>query len=121
MNTFVPEIFDLSIGGFDYVVEFNREGLKEADSMGVTANDIMGVYDRTRIILYAGLKKNNPFITIRRAGEILDAALDEGYGLDSFGDILEEFSRCYKAVFIESGVKNIKKIISRRSEVTPKK
>lgn len=121
MNTFTPEIFDLSIGGYDYTVEFNREGLKEADGMGVTANDGMGLYDRTRIILYAGLKKNSPFISIKRAGDLLDTALDEGYGLDSFGDILDEFARCYKAVFIQSGGKTGKKLVSRRSEAAAKK
>lgn len=112
---FTPEIFDFSIGGHDYTVEFNRDGLKEADSMGVTANDEMGIYDRTKIILYAGMKKHNPFITLKRAGEILDTALDEGYGVDSFGDILEEFGRCYKAVFMQSGSEK-KKIVSRRSQ-----
>lgn len=120
MEKFVPEIFDLSIGGRDYTVEFNRDSLKVADGMGVTANDDMGMYDRTRIILYAGLKKNNPFITLKRAGEILDAALDEGYGLDSFGDVLDEFSRCYKAVFTQSG-ETKKKIVSRRSDAMPMK
>lgn len=120
MNTFKPEIFDLSIGGYDYAIEFNRDSLKEADSMGVTANDGMGMYDRTRIILYAGMKKNNPFITLKRAGEVLDAALDDGYGLDSFGDILDEFSRCYKAVFTQCGEAK-RKIASRRSEAIPTK
>ena len=121
MNNFKPEVFDLSIKGNDYVVEFNREGLKEADRMGATTNEDMGLYDRTCIILYAGLKKNHPFVSMKRAGEILDAALEEGYGLDSFGDMIDEFSRCYKAVFIESGEMKNKKILSRRSGAAGKK
>ena len=119
MSNFVPEIFDLSIGGHDYTVEFNREGLKEADSAGVTASESMGLYDRTRIILFAGLKKHHPGITQKRVGDILDAALDEGYGLDSFADILDEFSRCYRAVFTQSG-ETKKKIVSRHSDAAKK-
>lgn len=119
--TFTPEIFDLEIGGYSYAIEFNREGLKEADSMGVTANNEMGLYDRTAIVLYAGMKKNHPFVTIKQARNILDKAFDDGYGLDSFADILDEFGRAYKAVFTESGEKKGKKIVSRRSEAVPTK
>lgn len=119
--TFTPEIFDLDIGGNTYTIEFNRDGLKEADSMGVTANSDMGLYDRTTVVLYAGMKKNHPFVTVKQARNILDKAFDEGYGLDSFADILDEFGRAYKAVFTESGEKKGKKIVSRRSEATTKK
>ena len=113
------EVFDLSIGGRDYTVEFDREGLKEADSMGVATKDGMGLYDRTAIILYAGLKKNHPFITVKLAVKILDSAIEEGYTLDSFSDIADEFTKWYKALFTESG--ESKRIISRRDAGVPKK
>ena len=116
MTTFKAEVFELTIGGYTHVIEFTRDSLKEADSMGVTSADGMGAYDRTRIVLFAGLKKHNAFITLKRAGEILDAALDEGYGLDSFGDLIDEFTRCYKAVFTESGEKKKAPLLIRRSQ-----
>lgn len=113
MFEYTPEIFDLEVGGNTYTVEFNREALKEADSMGLLVDSHMGVYDRTAVALYAGMKKNNPFITPKQAQRILDKALDEGYSLNSFADILEEFGRAYKAVFMQS--EETKKVISRRS------
>lgn len=115
MEKYTPEVFEFEIGGREYTVEFCREGMKEADAAGVTANDNMGVYDRTRAVLYAGLKKHHPFITVKQAGNILEQALDEGYGLDSFSDIIDEFVACYKATFTESG-EGKKKLITRRSE-----
>lgn len=115
-----PEIFDLTIGGRDYTVEFDREGLKEADSMGVATKDGMGLYDRTALILYAGLKKHHPFVTIKMAAKILDSAIDEGYTLDDFSEIADEFTKWYKALFIVSGEKK-KKIISRRVAGVQKK
>lgn len=115
MEKYKPEVFDLEIGGHEYTIEFCREGMKEADAAGVASNDNMGNYDRTRAVLYAGLKKHHPFITVKRAGEILEQALDEGYGLDSFADIIDEFLLCYKATFTASGDSK-KKLIARRSE-----
>lgn len=119
MEKFVPEIFDFNIGGHDYTVEFNREAIKEGDSLGLTRDDSMGYFDLTKNILYVGLKKNHPHITSKRASEILEKALDEGYGLESFGDILNEFYRCYKAVFIES--KGAKEIRSRSTDTAAAK
>lgn len=117
MEKYTPEVFEFEIGGYEYTVEFCREGMREADAAGVASNDSMGNYDRIRTVLYAGLKKHHPFITMKRAGEIVEQALDEGYGLDSFADIVDEFLLCYKATFTESGEGKKKKLISRRSEV----
>lgn len=116
MEKYKPEVFDLEIGGNEYTIEFCREAMKEADAAGVVSNDNMGNYDRIKAILYTGLKKNHPFITPKKAGGILDQALDEGYGLDSFADIMDEFVLCYKATFSESGDSKKKKLITRRSE-----
>ena len=116
MEKYKPEVFDLEIGGNEYTVEFCRDGVKEADAAGVTSNDNMGHYERIRTVLYAGLKKHHPFITPKRAGEIIEQALDEGYGLDSFSDIVDEFLLAYKATFTESGASKQKKLITRRSE-----
>lgn len=116
MEKYTPEVFEFEIGGREYVVEFCREGMKEADAAGVTSNDNMGLYERTRAVLYAGLKKHHPFITVKQAGNILEQALDEGYGLDSFSDIIDEFAACYKATFTESGTSSKKKLVTRRSE-----
>ena len=72
MEKYKPEVFDLEIGGHEYTVEFCREGMKEADTAGVASDNSMGNYDRIKAILYAGLKKHHPFITPKRAGEIMD-------------------------------------------------
>lgn len=117
MNSFKPDVITFTIEGRDYTVEFNRESLKNADDAGAASNSDMGIFARTRVILYAGLKKHHPNITLKRAGEIIDAALDEGYGIEGFTDILEEFSRCYAAVFTQSG-ETKKKLTTRQSEVT---
>ena len=115
------EVFDLAVGGRDYTVEFDREGMKEADSMGVATKDGMGLYDRTVVILYAGLKKHHPFTTVKLAKKILDTATEEeGYTLDDFSDIADEFTKWYKALFTESG-ESKKKIVSRRAETSLKK
>ena len=100
--SFTPEIYEFSIAGYDYVVEFNREALKEADSMGAITDEGMGAFKRTCVILYAGLKKHHPNITYNRVTKIVDAAIDEGYGLDGFSDIVDDFTLCYKAVFTPS-------------------
>ena len=118
MEKYKPEVFDLEIGGYEYTIEFCREGMKEADAAGVASDNSMGNYDRIRTVLYAGLKKHHPFITPKRAGEIMEQALDEGYGLDSFADIVDEFLLAYKATFTESGERKQKKLITRRSEQT---
>jgi len=115
------EVFDLTIGGRDYTVEFDREGMKEADSMGVATKEGMGLYDRTVVILYAGLKKNHPFTTVKLAKKILDTATEEdGYTLDDFSEIADEFTKWYKALFTEPG-ESKKKIVSRREAIAPKK
>lgn len=119
MDKFTPEVFDLTVGGRDYVIEFNREAIKEGDSIGITRDESMGYFDLTKNVLYVGLKKNHPHITPKRAAEILETALDEGYGLESFGDITNEFYRCYKSIFIDS--KGTKEIRSRSSDSVPKK
>lgn len=119
MEKFAPEVFDFNIAGNDYVIEFNREAIKEGDSLGLTRDSTMGYYELTKNILYVGLKKNHPHITPKRAGEILEKALDDGYGLESFGDVLNEFYRCYKVLFIES--KGTKEIRSRSSETAQAK
>lgn len=100
--SFTPEIFEFSLGGYDYTVEFNREALKDADSMGAVSDNSMGTYKRTAVILFAGLKKHHPNITFTRATKLVDAAIDEGFGLDGFSDIIDEFTRCYMAVFTPS-------------------
>lgn len=113
MEKFIPEIMEFTVDSKTHVVEFCRESMKEADSMGVTSNDSMGIYDRTALILYAGLKKNEPFISMRRAKEILDSAFEEGYSLDDFAEIVDEFTRCYKALFTGEGKK--KGLVTRRN------
>lgn len=108
-NKFKPEIMDFSMGNHDYTVEFTREAVREADSLGAVGNDSMGTLDRVTIALYTGLKKNHPFITVKRAREIVDSAIDEGYSVDAFADVIDEMFRCYKALFFntEGAKKNL--------------
>lgn len=108
-NKFKPEIMDFSVDGHDYVVEFTRDALREADGLGAFGNDAMGTLDRVTIALYTGLKKNHPFITVKRAKEIIDFAIDEGYSVDAFADVIDEMFRCYKALFFntEGAKKNL--------------
>lgn len=113
MEKFVPEILTLTIASQEHQIEFTREAMKEADSMGVTSNDSMGIYDRTALIVYAGLKKSEPFTSLKRAKELIDQALDEGYSLNDFADIVDEFTRCYKALFTGEGKKQ--GLVARRS------
>lgn len=117
---FKPEIIDFTVGDRDYTVEFTREALREADGLGVFSNDSMGTLDRVTIALYVGLKKNHPFITMRRAREILDTAVDEGYSLDAFADVVDEMTRCYKAVFFNTDDSK-KKLMVHRSTVKAQK
>ncbi len=114
MDKRVPEVFDFTIDGKDYVVEFTRDAIKEADGLGVTAQDV-GEFRRACIILYAGLKKNHPFVTLKRASQILDDAMEEGYSLDEFSDMIDEFTTWYKALFSGSGTAKKKPLLSRRS------
>lgn len=114
MENRTPEIFDFTIDGKDYTVEFTRDAIKEADGLGVTAQDV-GEFRRACIILYAGLKKNHPFITLKRASQILDQALEDGYSLDEFSDMIDEFTTWYKALFSGSGTAKKKPLLSRRS------
>lgn len=112
-----PEIFEFQIGGRDYTVEFTREAIKEADHLGALSDDKMGLYDRTAIILWAGLRKHNEFITysqVSRKGGLLDQAIADGYDLNSFSDIVDEFTRWVQASFTDRGGK---KIPSRRKTV----
>lgn len=113
MDSFKAEILDFTIGGRDYTVEFNRDALKEADRMGAASENI-GTTDRVAIILYAGLKKHHQFITPKKVAALIDTALDEGYKLDDFADIVDEFNRCYKATFFSSGEEK-KSLVSRRT------
>lgn len=113
-----PEVFEFSIGGRDYTVEFTHEAIKEADHLGAVSDEKMGLYDRTAVILYAGLKKNHPFITlsqVSRKGGLLDQALADGYDLGSFSDIVDEFTKWCQVSFTDQGGK---KIISRRKAMT---
>jgi len=116
VKDYIPEVFDFEVNGIPYTVEFCREGLKEADSYGVLTNNDMGLVDKTAIVLYAGLKKNNPYITLKQAKRILDNALESGeYSLNSFEDIFDEFVRAMQGTFIQSTGKKV--IKSRRAEV----
>ena len=63
MQNLDSEVFDLNIGGRDYTVEFNRDTIREADSLGVISNDNMGIFDRTALVLYAGLKMHHQGMT----------------------------------------------------------
>jgi hypothetical protein len=115
-----PEIFDFTIDGRDYTVEFTRDAIKEADHLGAVSDDKMGLYDRTAIILYAGLKKHHPFITlsqVQRKDGLLDQALADGYDLGSFSDIVDEFTKWCQASFTDRGGK---KIVSRRKTMAAK-
>lgn len=116
MENIDAEVFDLNIGGRDYTFELDRDSLKEADSMGV-GNANMGLFARTAIILYAGLKKHNPFLMpsqVSRKGGLLDQALEDGYDFGSFAPMVDEFTKWYNAFFTDQGGK---KIISRRQAV----
>lgn len=114
MEMRTPEIFDFEIDGKSYTAEFTRDAIKEADSLGVTGADV-GEFRRACIILYAGLKKNHPFITLKRASQILDEALEEGYSLDEFSDLIDEFTSWYKALFSGSGTAKQKPLLRRRT------
>jgi len=118
MQNTESEVFDLNIGGRDYTVEFNRDAIREADGLGVLSNDNMGIFDRTALVLYAGLKMHHPAITpskVSRKDGLLEQALNEGYELDSFVNIMDEFSKQVNASF---GGHNGKKIVSRRQTAT---
>lgn len=119
-NNFKPEIIDFTVGGHDYTIEFNRESLREADSLGAFSNDSMGMLDRVTIALYTGLKKNHAFVTVKRAREIIDDAMDEGYSLDAFADVIDEMLRCYKAVFFNTDNPEKKLLVHRNSAKTQK-
>ncbi|TXH15524.1 MAG: hypothetical protein E6R03_07070 [Hyphomicrobiaceae bacterium] len=119
-KTFEPQTFDFEVDGRAHVIEFDREALKIADSMGVMSNDGMGLLDKTITILYVGMLKNEPFMTPKRASEIFYKYLDgEDCSMDDFSEIIDEFTRCWKAVFTASGKKN--KIQSRQSKAAQKK
>lgn len=109
---FNSQVFDVPYGTGSYVIEFCREGLREADSLGVL-NDSIGILDKLSIILYAGLKKNHPFMTPSKAKKILDDLLEEeDYDVSSFDEIIEEFNRCYKECFFGQA-KKAKKFTAR--------
>lgn len=118
MQNLDSEVFDLNIGGRDYTVEFNRDTIREADSLGVISNDNMGIFDRTALVLYAGLKMHHPGMTpskVSRKDGLLEQALSDGYEFDSFVPIMDELTRLFNLIF---GGHNGKKIVSRRQAAT---
>lgn len=112
MAKFASSPMSMTIGGETYTIEFNREAIKLAATMGVT-NDTASVFERVKNILYCGLKKHHPFITPKRTEDIIDQAMSEGYGLNSFSEVTDEFGRCYQAVFTESEEVKSKPLITR--------
>lgn len=118
MQNTESEIFDLNIGGRDYTVEFNRDSIREADSLGAASNDKMGIFDRTALVLYAGLKMHHPATTLSKVSRkdgLLEQALDGEYDFESFVPIMDEFNRQFNASFTGH---NGKKIVSRRQVAT---
>lgn len=113
------EIFDITLGNHNYTIEFDRSAIKTADNMNVSSNDI-GELQRITIILYVGLMKHHDFITLKKVSKILDEALDEGYSLDSFAEIVDEFTANYKMLFSESAGTKKKPLVSRRNQVEKK-
>lgn len=108
---FDTKIMNMELNGRSYKIEFDRDAVKSVDSSGALREGA-GTIELTAAVLHAGLKKHNE-VSRKRVMELIDAALDEGYGLDAFGDVLEEFTRCYKALFTPSGSgKRQKKLIS---------
>lgn len=69
------------------------------------------------IVLYAGLMKHHKHITLNLTKKIVDDILDEGYGLDSFSDILDEYARCYRETFSASDEMKTKNKFARRDEI----
>lgn len=117
MDKFIPEIFDIDVDGRNYTIEFNREGLKEADEMGVFSGTKGVTHEQPSIILYAGLKMHKPDVTPNLARKVWEAMLEEGYTLKDFNETIgDEFFRCFKAFFTESG-SGKKKITARKKIV----
>lgn len=110
---FKAEILDIQLGGKVREIEFDRESLKLADSMGVFGSD-MGMFDRVVSVLYCGLRKHDPTISKGLIIKMVDQALNDGYGLDAFSDVIDECTRCYIGNFTQSGDKP--PLVSRRSE-----
>ena len=108
---FEAKILTMDMNGRSYKIEFDRDAVKAVDMSG-SLREGAGTIELTAAVLHAGLKKHNE-ISRKRVMELIDTALDEGYGLDAFSDVLEEFTRCYKALFTPSGSgKKMKKLIS---------
>ena len=108
---FDAKILTMELEGRSYKIEFDRDAVKAVDGSGALREGA-GSLELTAAVLHAGLKKHNE-VSRKRVMELIDAALDEGYGLDAFGDVLEEFTRCYRALFTSSGNgKKLKKLIS---------
>lgn len=109
MDNFAPNVFDIEAAGMSYVVEFNREGIKEADELGVFDQTKGLLYERPSIILFAGLKMHQRNMTINLARKIWRTMVDEeGYTVQDFNDTIgDEFFRCYNAFFTDTGTKKI--------------
>lgn len=121
MENFTPEIFDIEVDGRGYTIEFNREGLKEADEMGVFSGTKGVTHEQPSIILYAGLKMHKPDVTLNLARKVWESMLEEGYSLKDFNEtIADEFFRCFRAFFTESG-SGKKKIVARKKIIEMKK
>lgn len=93
-------IYTLTIGGRDYKAELTREALKTGDSLGVLTD--IGDMRRISLILYVSLMKHHPFMTLKKAEQLVDTALDEGYCLGDFSVLVDEYTAWYKAVFTRS-------------------
>lgn len=109
MEKFEPEIFEIEVNDRVYTVEFCREGLKEADSMGIFQDVSTGILtEKPAIVMYAGLKLHKPDITLNLAKKIWESMLEEGYSIEEFNNtIMEEFMRCFRAFFTQKGKKSI--------------
>lgn len=108
MSNFEAQVFDIEAAGNAYVVEFNREGIKAADELGVFNNDASILTKRPALILYAGLKMHKPDITPNLAAKIWDNMQAEGYTVRDFNESIgDEFTRCFNAFFLDGGKKKI--------------
>jgi len=97
-------VFNMEIGGKEYTIEFTRAALKQAEKMG-SLNDGSGIFDKLEIILFAGLQKHHgrDFRSVAKVDALLDTALDDGYSLESFSDIVEEYAALFEANFSAAG------------------
>lgn len=101
-----------SLDGRDYTVEFDRDSINKCARLTPFADDKTPA-ETASIVLWAGMLKHHEFTTLKRATEIVDAFLDEGYGTEQFADILDEYLAGYKATFSASETKKKAAIFSR--------